>query len=292
MNYTIRNDKIEVTVNDYGAELQSIRMLSDGREYLWQGNAEYWASRACILFPICGRLTEGKYTYQGKTYEMNIHGFARKQIFEMLESKDDEISFRLTANETLKAQYPFDFELIMKYRLHGYSVDTVFCVRNNGIDQMIFAVGGHPGFNVPLNAGESFDDYYLEFDEVKPTQAINMSETCFYLGSMRDFPLRDGKILDLHHELFDHDAIFLHGMSHGVTLRSRKSPYTVHLSYPDMQYLGFWHKPQSDAPYVCIEPWYSVPADDLVVDDLMTKREMLRLDPGKEYENCFTITVS
>lgn len=198
----------------------------------------------------------------------------------------------MLSNEELKRQYPFDFELLIKYRLHGSSVDTVFYVKNQGEDTMIFACGGHPGFCVPLNSEESFEDYYIEFDEVKPTQAINMSDTCYYLGTMRDFPLRDGKILDLRHDLFDHDAIFLHGMSKGVSLKSVKSSNAVHLYYPEMQYLGLWHKPKSAAPYVCIEPWYSLPADDHVVDDLETKREMCRLAPNGVYENCFTITVS
>lgn len=75
MLYTIFNDFIEVTISDVGAELQSIRSKSDGTEYLWQGNPEFWAGRAYNLFPICGRLTEGRYTFEGKTYEMNLHGF-------------------------------------------------------------------------------------------------------------------------------------------------------------------------------------------------------------------------
>ena len=28
---------------------------------------------------------------------------------------------------------------------------------------MYFGLGGHPGFNVPLEAGLSFEDYCLEF---------------------------------------------------------------------------------------------------------------------------------
>ena len=78
MIYTIENDSIRVQISDVGAELQSIVGKKDNTEYLWQGDAQYWSGRAYNLFPICGRLTDGKYTYQGKTYEMNLHGFARK----------------------------------------------------------------------------------------------------------------------------------------------------------------------------------------------------------------------
>lgn len=59
-----------------------------------------------------------------------------------------------------------------------------------------------------------------------------------------------------------------------------------------MNAVGFWHKPRTTAPYVCIEPWYSLPADDGIVDDLATKQLMIRLEPGRTYENSFTITVN
>ena len=76
-----------------------------------------------------------------------------------------------------------------------------------------------------------------------------------------------------------------------VTLKSNISGRFVKVTYPGMKYVGFWHKPQSDAPYVCIEPWTSIPADDGRVDDLETKRDMTRLAPGGVREHAFTITI-
>ena len=64
MLYTIENEQIRVEISDRGAEIMSIVGKKSGHEYLWQGDAKYWASRATVLFPICGRLTEGKYTYE------------------------------------------------------------------------------------------------------------------------------------------------------------------------------------------------------------------------------------
>ena len=53
------------------------------------------------------------------------------------------------------------------------------------------------------------------------------------------------------------------------------------VSYPDMKYIGFWHKPFTEAPFVCIEPWTSVPAYDSVIDKLETKRDMIHLKSGE-----------
>ena len=93
MLYTIENSEIRVQISDMGAELQSICLKADGSEYLWQGDKTFWSGRAYNLFPICGRLSEGKYTYAGKTYEMNLHGFARKTAFEAVDQGPDSISF-------------------------------------------------------------------------------------------------------------------------------------------------------------------------------------------------------
>ena len=65
MFYTIENQKIKVTVSDLGAEMTSLVLKKTNTEYLWQADPEYWAGQAYNLFPICGRLWDGKYTYQG-----------------------------------------------------------------------------------------------------------------------------------------------------------------------------------------------------------------------------------
>ena len=63
------------------------------------------------------------------------------------------------------------------------------------------------------------------------------------------------------------------------------------VSYPDMRYLGIWHKPKSDAPYVCIEPWTSLPSVDGEVDDLETKADMETLESMEIYRNEWSITL-
>ena len=118
-----------------------------------------------------------------------------------------------------------------------------------------------------------------------------MSETCYYLGETKPFKVRCGKSFPLTHDLFDNDAVFLTDVSSEVTLKSSVSKRFVKVTYPGMKYVGFWHKPKTEAPYVCIEPWTSIPADDGKVDDFETKRDMLRLAPGATHEQSFTIAI-
>lgn len=294
MLYTIYNDFIEVAISDVGAELMSVKSRDDGTEYLWQGNPEFWGGRAYNLFPICGRLTEGKYTYEGNTYEMNLHGFLRKSTLDATELARDRIDFSLRADERTLKMYPFDFEYHICYSLVGRTVKMEISVVNHGNKVMPFAIGGHPGFNVPLGNGEdeTFEDYYVEFTPECSPRAIYMSDTCYTTERTDDFPLVDGKILPLKHSLFDRDAIILQDVSNRVSLRSRKSGKSVTLEVPDaMKYLGIWHAPKKEAPYVALEPWTSVPAYDGVVDDLSSKRDMFQLSPLASYELIWSITV-
>ena len=89
----IENDCLSVEINEKGAELFSIKSKKTGIEYLWQGNPEFWKDRATILFPICGRLFGGKYTYNGVEYEMPIHGIAKLFEFNAKSLSNTEIEF-------------------------------------------------------------------------------------------------------------------------------------------------------------------------------------------------------
>ena len=287
----IENDLLRVQASSLGAELQSIVLKKDGTEYLWQGDPTYWKGRAYNLFPICGRLWDGKYTYAGKTYEMNLHGFARKSELTLAAHTADSMTFRLESSEKTLAQYPFRFVFTVTFRVTGATLQVTLGVENRDEKPMIFAVGGHPGFNVPFGEKGAFTDYELEFGQPGHVKAIAMSSDCYTTEHFVMLPLRNGNVLPLRHEMFDNDALLLTDMGHSVTLRAPGTAKFLRMEFPDMNYLGVWHAPKTEAPYVCLEPWTSVPAMHGRVDALEEKRDMLTLAPGEKYENTYTITV-
>ena len=103
------------------------------------------------------------------------------------------------------------------------------------------------------------------------------------------YPLEDDCRIHLQHDLFDDDAIILKNMCREITLKSAK--HFIQVSYPQMAYLGIWHWPKTDAPYVCIEPWTSLPSRQDIVEDFACKSDLIHLLPGKTYENTWTITI-
>lgn len=290
MIYTIENEKLKVQISDKGAELWSIQ-TKDGTEYLWQGDPKYWKDRALNLFPYIARLTQGKYTLDGRTYEMTIHGFVNYSVLEAKERQADRIVFQLTQNEETKRMYPFDFVYRVTYALEGDRLMVKFSVENTNERTMYFGIGGHPGFRVPLEKGLHFEDYYLQFDETKNPVRVGISPACFVDGKDREYPLLEGGVIPLSHSLFDEDAIVLMKTAKAVTLKSGQSKRAVRVEYPQMDYVGFWHTPHTDAPYICIEPWSSLPSRQDIIEDLAKQPGLIHLEAGKLYENSWTIRI-
>ena len=290
MLYTIQNSQLCVTIDSLGAQLMSIT-AADGTEYLWGGDEAYWRNRAPNLFPYVGRLTEGRCTYGGKSYEMTRHGFANRTQFSALESGADHITLHMEDSGETRAVYPFAFAFDLVYALSGSTLSVTYRVTNRDGKEMYFGLGAHPGFRVPLEPGKAFTDYRLTFAQPCQPWQVLMSDDYLINGQEAPYPLEGGRSMPLRHDLFDHDAIILKNMDRTVTLSAGEGSRGVTVSYPRMRYLGVWHKPESDAPFVCLEPWLSLPSRHGVVEDLSQQNDLMALCPGETYENRWTVTI-
>ena len=105
------------------------------------------------------------------------------------------------------------------------------------------------------------------------------------------YPLQDSVRLPLQHNLFDYDAVILENTSRVVSVKSTKDDRYVTMEYPDYKYIGFWHVDHTDAPYVCLEPWGALPAEDGVTEDLMTKRDMLHVAPNETAKAFYSLEI-
>ena len=107
MIYTIENEFLRVSAEDDGAQLSSVELKENGKEFLWQGDPSVWYGRAPVLFPIIGQLLDGKYRYSGREYEMPKHGFARHSVFALKEQSGDSMTFSLASSDETRKCYPF-----------------------------------------------------------------------------------------------------------------------------------------------------------------------------------------
>lgn len=283
MDYQIQNDQISLLVSSIGAEMQSLK--KDGSEYLWNGDGRYWENKSPVLFPFVGRLTEEKYSLNSTQYSMGIHGFARFMDFDVTEQSDDRIVFEIRDTDETYASYPYHFLLRISYELDANSIKVGYYVKNQSDKEMYFGIGGHPGFRVPLDENLAFHDYYLEFSQKTRPDRVGFTQACYLNGINEVFPLKDEKVLPMSHDMFDEDAIVLQNVCREVTLKSDKGQRKVTVSYPNCPYVGFWHAPKTDAPYICIEPWASLPSRQDIIEEFSEKSDMIRLLTGAEYRN-------
>lgn len=289
MILTLQNNAVLLTVDTLGAQMMSL--CSGEREYLWQGDPRYWQDRAPTLFPFIARLTNDRYRFHGTEYPMTIHGFAAKEEFSVTKQTENSLTLTLFSTPSIKESYPFDFSFGVTYRLDANTLSISYKVENMGKTVMPFGIGGHPGFRVPLEENEQFTDYCLEFSQVCQPDRVGFTPALFLSGQDSLYPLEDGKRIRLRHDLFHEDAIILKNMDREITLRSDKSGRGVTVTYPQMPYLGLWHMPRTDAPYVCIEPWSSLPSRQNVVEEFSCKSDMIQLPPDGIYQNTWTIKV-
>ena len=146
MYYKIENEFLTCEIDDMGAQLHSLILKENGKEYIWQGNPEIWYGQAPVLFPIIGQLIGDKYRYNGKEYTMPKHGLARKLPFAVKECGGAKAVFSLESDENTLKSYPFEFELLVIFELCGKSLVNTMTVINKTDGEMYFSIGAHPGF--------------------------------------------------------------------------------------------------------------------------------------------------
>ncbi len=237
-----------------GAMLNSLN--KNNTEYLWQGDAKYWAGQAPVCFPITGVLPNGEMEAFGKRCTMKRHGVARINPFEVLEQHKNSVTFVQRSDENTKRDFPFDYELKIKYTINGDTVTNEYTVTNTGEDKLPFVIGGHPAFNCPLAKGEKFEDYKVVFDK-------NITKPCLrpdhHTGLVNVFEKFDemngGDTLSLVHELFEEkDALIFENCEAKSATLIGKSGKGVKIEFQDMNNLLIWSA-VGNAPFVALEPW-------------------------------------
>ena len=290
MIYEISNQFFTAKIDSLGAQLISLKGCG-GHEYLWVGNPEYWREHAPVLFPIVGTLRENRTRIDGRWYEMNRHGFAKSREFTLKERGEDWLALSLESGVETRAMYPFDFTFIVTYTLTDEGISTRFTVKNTGERPMPYSVGGHPGFNLPVDEEAEFEDYTLQFQqpESQACPEIDLGIGLIH-GERKGFRL-EGKEIPLQHSLFYQDAlVFEHLNSQTVRIVNKKSGRGIEMDFAGFPMLGVWSA-VNDGPYVCLEPWTGCATLTTEGDEFKEKKGMTELAPGGQAEHSFTVRV-
>ena len=289
--HRLENKFLSVGVKSIGAELCSIENKLSHSEYIWQGDPAFWTSHAPNLFPIIGALKNDTYFFEGKEYHLPKHGFFRNNPEVILKKKaEDQLTFSLKSSEKTLKSYPFLFELEITFTLKEKALTVRHEVFNLDTKEIYFSIGGHPAFNAPLFPGESYEDYYLEFDQKLNLNTHVLTDNGL-ISNVSEPILENESLINLRKDLFDNDALIFQDIaSKNVSLNSRHTGKILTMAYQDFENLGIWAKP--NAPYVCIEPWLGIADLEDTDQDLKTKKGINKLMPTKSFSASYTIEIA
>lgn len=288
---TIRNSKLQVSVRSTGAEICSILSLTTGKEFVWSADSTIWGSSAPVLFPIIGSLKNGEYIFKGKTYSVPKHGFIRNNKKLIIHPISDQcIEYSLKYDEVSLESYPFKFEFFVRFKLSENVLIVEHEVVNHDVEnEMYFSLGGHPAFKCPINDNESYEDYYLEFENKETVETWNVLSSGLINITSRPL-LENSNVISLKLDLFNNDALIIkEHQSKKVSLKSKISKESVTVEYSDFPYLGIWAKPEGK--FICIEPWLGISDSCNTDQNFELKEGIIKLEAGLNFKASYTITI-
>ena len=282
MIITISNSQLTAQIKSYGAELCSLRNQNN-KEYIWEGNPDYWGKHSPILFPIVGTLKNNCYQHNGLKYTLARHGFAREMDFELVDKKENSVTFSIQSSEETLKVYPFIFELQIRYTLNENSLNIEYKVINNGKSKMPFSIGAHPAFAFY----GKFENYAIQFEKQEFLKYY-LLENDLISNKTKTLEVQNDCI-PLTYELFKNDALIFKTLeSKSLTILKNNNPF-LKVNFYDFPSLGIWTK--VNAPFICIEPWFGYSDTVNSTGDLFDKEGIQVLDASETFNSQFSIEI-
>lgn len=278
----LSNNLVEAKIALKGAEIVSLNRIGDA-SVLWKKDDLIWNRTAPNLFPIVGRLSHDSYSFEGETYSMSQHGFARDEQFSISNQTSESVDLNLLWKEESLAKYPFKFDLTIRYSLNENGVDVWYLVKNVDDKKLGFSIGGHPGFQL----NDVLNMYKLVFSNPFSSERHEL-EGAYYSGKCTIIDC-NGE-LELNNALFENDAVvFKNPPFTWVALVHKTNGELVRMHFDQLDAIGFWTK--KDAPFFCIEPWWGW-ADELNhTGDFRTKAGLHWLEIGQQQDFKYSIVL-
>ena len=283
----IASDRLNATISPLGAELVRLS-LADGTDLQWNGDPTFWTGRAPILFPVVGQLRDGQYRYDGVTYTMPKHGFARRSTFDLVASDRSSARFRLAASDATRAIYPFEFRLDLRFSLDGAALTVTAEIANLDSKPLPASFGFHPALRWPLPFGGTRDEHRLVFSEAEtaPVRRIDAD------GLLRPAPQPTpvvGDTLMLRDALFADDALIFDRLASRSVRYGAGEGQGLRVDFADFPALGVWTKP--GAGFVCIEPWQGFADPEGFAGDIRDKPGIFQVAPATSRMLTMTIAL-
>jgi len=273
---------LNIEIKNEGAELTSIKF--NNKEMLHNGE-KFWDRQSPILFPTVGRLRDNQTIINDKKYEIPQHGFAKDMEFELIQETENSKTYLAKSNEETLKMYPFKFELYTKYIVNENNLTVEYKVINKDNKEMLFGIGGHPGFKLDMPQEEYYFELGLEEDEVEFMEV----EGNYISNKPAKNILKNNKIIEITKDTFINDAIMMKKLkSNIIALKQKKDNKKIlEFTFEEFPILAIWSMPE--APFICLEPWFNYADRVKETGYFKDKEGVITLNPEKEFNCKFSV---
>ncbi|MBQ9632095.1 MAG: aldose 1-epimerase family protein, partial [Lachnospiraceae bacterium] len=208
---------------------------------------------------------------------------ARDMEFALASKMNDELWFVLASNEETLKRYPYQFSLMIGYRITGRKVRVMWNVMNHDNRMIYFSIGGHPAFLSPVEGAA------IEFDVHGPITA-GVLEYGLLSDRTKSFAL-DGGRMALSYDIFQEDALIFEDQEiRRAALLDPDGTKVLELLF-NSPLLGIWTPVGKNAPVVCIEPWYGRTDRSSFAGELSERELGNALKPSEVFSTHYDIIV-
>lgn len=215
---TLTRGNLRLVVSPYGASLRGLSRRDTPIITSYSGAQNKLGGQGDVLIPFPGRVREGRYTFEGQTYQMvkndketpnAIHGFLRTVIWDQDNVTENSATFSTAFDADAHPGYPFPLRAEVTYTVTETGMTCAFVAQNTGTTDAPVAAGFHPYFtvgsglinadtlHVPFGATLEYNDNLIPTGRVLPVpgtdfdfrQPRTVGDTIFntcYLQPTRD----------------------------------------------------------------------------------------------------------
>lgn len=287
---TLSNDQLSVSISEIGAEVQSIKSLETGREYIWQGDAQWWSGHSPLLFPIVGGMWNGACRIHGAEWQIPKHGFVRRAPWTVAQVTDTQVRLCFHSTVGTFQHFPFAFCLSVTYTLQGKKLTATLHVQNLSNCNLYFQIGGHPAINLPDWDEEHTLDGYLQLDG-HPEHVVRVGEQGCWQAEHYPVPQNAEGLVPIEVETFSHEAlIFPQHQVTAATVLDRNHQPVAKVSCQSPVWL-FWQPQGVHTPFVCCEPWYGLCDEQGFEGDISERPYINCAKAGETWQGGYEIEV-
>ncbi len=268
----LKNKHLNVHISPIGAEIKSI--IYKDKERLWQGEEGSWKRTAPTLFPFCGGLKDGKFTYNGQEYECEKHGFAKDMEFTVTEKQKRRAVLEIRSSEETLKVYPFEFIFRVIFTINKKSLMVKYEVKNTGTNDMYFSVGSHEGYF----CSGGIENFELLFPYRESVENTLIEQGL--LGDKKQKLSHFSKHFPLYEKHLEADSLVIENLiSRKCILRNLTNGERIKIEFPGSDCFVVWSLKGKE--YICLEPWAGLPDTLIHTGEIEKKRGIIRLKKNK-----------